>query len=185
MDVDSLHEIARVIAQGGVVAYPTESCYGLGCDPRQTRVVRRLLRLKHRPPGLGLIIIGAHLKQLYPYIDTPPEVLERIARSWPGPCTWVVPATTAVSPWIRGQHDGVAVRLTAHPGAAAVCRYARRAIISTSANRHQRPPARSAGQVRREFGDGVDFVLEGRLGRQEKPTEIRDALTNRILRQGG
>jgi L-threonylcarbamoyladenylate synthase len=170
---------------GGVIAYPTESCYGIGCDPRRHASVRRLLRLKHRPRSLGLIIIGAHLEQLHPYIDlSSSAIIDHVTETWPGPYTWLVPARPGVSQWVRGEHTTVAVRITAHPGASAVCRHARRAIVSTSANRHNRSPARSALGVRREFGDQLDYVLEGQLGRQANPTEIRDAITNRIVRSG-
>lgn len=170
---------------GGVIAYPTESCYGLGCDPRRHASLRRLLRLKHRPRALGVIIIGADLEQLHPYIDlSPSAIIDRMKATWPGPYTWLAPARNGVSQWIRGNHSTVAVRITAHPGASAVCRYARRAIVSTSANRHNRLPARSALGVRREFGDQLDYVLEGRLSGQENPTEIRDAITNQIIRPG-
>ncbi len=185
VNLDSIRQAAQVIVEGGVIAYPTESCYGLGCDPRQHASVKRLLRLKHRPWTLGLIVIGARLEQLRPYIDlSPSEILDRVADTWPGPHTWLMPAWPGVSQWIRGRHATVAVRVTAHPGASAVCRYARRAIVSTSANRHHRAPARSAAGVRREFGDQVDFILEGKLGGQANPTEIRDAITNHVVRTG-
>jgi len=185
VDVESLRHAARVILDGGLVAYPTESCYGLGCDPRRHQAIRRLLRLKHRSWDLGLIVIAAHLDQLYPYIDlSPSPVIERITKVWPGPYTWLVPARPGVSSWIRGKQENIAVRVTAHPGAAALCRYARRALISTSANRHNRRPARKAAEIRREFGDEVDYILEGRLGDRLSPTEIRDAITNQIIRSG-
>lgn len=183
MNIESIRQAARVILDGGVIAYPTESCYGLGCDPRRHASVRRLLRLKHRPRALGVIIIGAYLEQLHPYIDlSSSAIVDRMKESWPGPYTWLAPARDGVSEWIRGDHSTVAVRVTAHPGAAAICRHARRAIVSTSANRHNRLPARSALGVRTEFGDQLDYVLEGRLGGQENPTEIRDAMTNEIIR---
>ncbi len=170
---------------GGVIAYPTESCYGLGCDPRRHASVRRLLRLKHRPHTFGLIIVAAHLDQLRPYVDfSPPVMIDRVTRTWPGPHTWLVPARRGVSRWLCGEHSTVAVRITAHPGASAVCRYARRAIVSTSANRHHRLPARSALGVRREFGDQLDYVLEGQLGNHANPTEIRDAVTDDVVRLG-
>ncbi len=185
MNAESLRQAVRVIAEGGIVAYPTESCYGLGCDPRQHRTVRRLLRLKRRPRALGLIILAGDIEQLHGYIDlrTSP-MLERVVRTWPGPHTWLLPARPSVSVWIRGRHASVAVRVTAHPGAAVLCRRARRAIVSTSANRHGRPPARSAAGVRREFGDDVDFVLEGTLGGLASATEIRDAVDNSLVRAG-
>jgi L-threonylcarbamoyladenylate synthase len=142
-----------------------------------------LLLLKHRPRTLGVIIIGAYLEQLHPYIDlSSPAIVERMTKTWPGPYTWLVPARGGVSEWVRGDHSTVAVRITAHPGAAAICRHARRAIVSTSANRHNRLPTRSALGVRAEFGDQLDYVLEGPLGDQENPTEIRDAMTNELIR---
>ncbi len=183
MKLESLKRAARVIDEGGIVAYPTESCYGLGCDPRKHETVRRLLRLKRRPRGLGLIVIAAGIEQLRAYIDLAPSpMLERASRTWPGPHTWLMPARPGVSDWIRGEHSTIAVRVTAHVGAAALCRRAHRAIISTSANRHNHLPARSSLGVRREFGDTVDFVLEGNLGGLASPTEIRDASSNRVIR---
>jgi L-threonylcarbamoyladenylate synthase len=111
-----------------------------------------------------------------------PELLAKISRSWPGPYTWLLPAHHKVSPLLRGAHDSLAVRVTAHPAAAALCRRAGCALVSTSANRQGRPPARSAAAVRREFGDGVDFILVGRLGRQARPTQIRDARSGKLIR---
>jgi L-threonylcarbamoyladenylate synthase len=183
VNVEQLRAAARVIADGGIVAYPTESVYGLGCDPRRTATVRRLLRLKRRDPKLGLILIAADERQLEPYVDLEcaPGV-QRARATWPGPYTWLLRARAEVSPWLRGAHDTIAVRVTAHAGAAALCRYARRALVSTSANRHDRPPARSTAAVRREFGAAVDFGLQGPLGGLPAPTEIRDAATGRVVR---
>lgn len=185
MNADALTHAARVIGQGGVVAYPTEFCYGLGCNPRHHLVVGRLLRLKRRPADNGMIIIGATIGQVLPYFsDCDPELISRAAATWPGPYTWLLPANPCVPRWVRGQHDCVAVRVTAHAGAAALCRRARRAIVSTSANRHGRPPARSAAAVRRQFGMKVDYILEGVLGGRAQPSEIRDGLTNHVIRPG-
>jgi L-threonylcarbamoyladenylate synthase len=179
----SLAAAAAVIDQGGIVAYPTEACYGLGCDPRHLSAVRRLLHLKRRSPDLGLIIIAAHRHALSKYMLPLEESrMRRIEATWPGPVTWLLPAHPSVSPWVRGAHDTVALRVTAHPTAAALCRHARRALISTSANRHGRPPARSAAEVIRQFGDAIDYVLSGRLGGSRAPTEIRDARTDAIIR---
>ncbi len=186
MDVADLTYAVRVIREGGIVAYPTESCYGLGCDPRQHASIRRLLHLKRRSWEQGLILIGARFTQLARYIDASHRTaIERAQATWPGPHTWVLPALPRVSPWIRGRQPGIAVRVTAHRGAAALCGHVRLALVSTSANRHGRPPARSALAVRREFGDGVDFILPGRLDGLDSPTEIRDGVTNRVLRPAG
>jgi L-threonylcarbamoyladenylate synthase len=185
LKIQDLRQAAAVLRRGGVVAYPTESCYGLGCDPNRHEAVRRLLHLKGRPWQKGLILISDHVQRLYPYIGTPPgEITQRVLPTWPGPVTWLIPARPSVSRWLRGSHPQLAVRVTAHPGAAALCRHAGMPLVSTSANRSGRPPARSAGAVRREFGNRIDYVLEGTVGALARPTEIRNGVTGEIVRPG-
>ena len=184
MDIGELKTAAEVIRSGGIVAYPTESCYGLGCDPMQNKAIRRLLRIKRRQWQQGLIIISARLQQLLRYIECDPGRLKRVSAVWPGPVTWLMPVRPRVSRWLTGENPAIAVRVTAHRGAAALCNHARTALVSTSANRHSRPPARSAGAVYREFGDEIDFILTGNLGGHLSPSEIRDAATNQVLRSG-
>ena len=179
----SLAAAAAIIDQGGIVAYPTEFCYGLGCDPRRNSTIRRLLRLKRRSRDLGLIVVGAHIGALSRYfLSLEASQMRRVEATWPGPVTWLLPAHPSVSPWVSGTHGTVAVRVTAHPAAAALCKHAHRALISTSANRHGRAPARSAAEVIRQFGEEVDYVLTGRLGGFHAPTEIRDAVTDTVIR---
>ena len=179
---DQIEAAAEVIRSGGVVAYPTESCYGLGCDPRQHKAVRRLLRIKRRQWQQGLILIAARVNQILRYIDCEQQLLARANQRWPGPVTWLLPTHPGTSRWITGVHPTIAVRVTAHPGAAALCSQARIALVSTSANRHGHPPAKSSGAVYREFGDELDFVLSGNLGGSERPSEIIDARTHRVVR---
>lgn len=182
-DREALRQAAAVLRRGGVVAYPTEGCYGLGCDPRSTRALRQVLRIKRRRWQQGLILIGAHWQHVASWVDTAEETAVARARAtWPGPHTWLLPARPGVSRWLRGEHDTIAVRVTAHPLAAALCRHFGGAIVSTSANRHGRPPAVTAGQVRAQLGGGVDFVLPGPLGGLKGPTSIRDARTGERLR---
>lgn len=183
MNIADIKTAAEIIHSGGVVAYPTESCYGLGCHPGHHHAIQRLLDIKRRHWRQGLILIAARLQQLKKYIDCDQkQALKRAVDAWPGPYTWLMPCRPRVSEWITGQHRSIAVRVTAHRGAAALCNYSRLALISTSANRHGRPAARSAKAVRREFGDELDYVLVGNLGKQQKPSQIRDAVTNQILR---
>ena len=177
---------AEIIRGGGVVAYPTEAVFGLGCDPLNAEAARRLLALKRRPASKGLILIAADLEALHPYMGTlEPSLWRRLRRSWPGPVTWLVPAAPQVPFWLRGAHDTIALRVTAHPLATALCRVWGGALVSTSANPAGRPPARTALQVRRYFGDAVDLVLAGATGGLGAPTQIRDARSGRIVRPGG
>lgn len=177
---------ALAIRNGGVIAYPTEHCYGLGCDPRHAGAVRRILRLKRRSHRQGLIIVAATLGQLRPWhrLDDD-EIPAVVLESWPGPWTWLLPAAHWVPSLLRGEHERIAARVTAHPLTSALCRAAHTALVSTSANRHHRPPARTAARVRREFPRGVDLVVEGALGTLPAPTAIRDALTGALVRAGG
>lgn len=185
MDAADLEHAAELIRSGGLVAYPTEAVYGLGCDPRREDTVMRLLALKEREVSHGLILIAADLDQLREFIQPFDQVLsERILPTWPGPVTWVVPAAPGTPGWIRGRHPTIAVRVTAHPIAAALCRAAGTALVSTSANLHGAAPARSARDVEMTLGGRIDHVVEGACGEQERPTEIRDAATGAVLRAG-
>jgi len=185
MDTDAIKQAADVIHAGGIVAYPTEAVYGLGCDPMNEDAVMRLLALKERSVFEGLILIACSTHQLQPFIEPLTPAMEAsVLPTWPGPNTWIVPAKPGTPLWIKGRHPSVAVRVTAHPEAAALCREAGTALVSTSANLHGAPPARSATDVRLAFGSHVDFVLDGSCGAQERPTTIRDAQTGAVLRQG-
>lgn len=180
-----LRRAARAIAGGGVVAYPTEAVFGLGCDPLDAVAVARLLALKDRDPAKGLILIAAERDQLTPFVDLrAPGILERIGDTWPGPFTWLVPVRPGTPAWLTGRHNTLAVRVTAHPAAAALCRAFGGAIVSTSANRSGQTPAGSLTGVRLRFGNRLDDVLPGRCSGAGRPTEIRDARDGAVLRAG-
>jgi L-threonylcarbamoyladenylate synthase len=180
-----LTHAADALRRGGVVAYPTEAVFGLGCDPRSRVAFEKLFALKQRPPTQGVLLIGADFDQVAPYIDlaaTPHAALERVRASWPGPHTWILPRAAGVPEWIAGGHAGIALRVTAHATAAALCRAFGGALVSTSANPHGEPPARDAATVRRYFHDAVARVIDAPPGGQVRPTSIRDALTGAIIR---
>ena len=171
--------------RGGVIAYPTESVYGLGCDPLNADAVLRLLAVKNRRPDKGLILIADSFTPLLAFVEYPdPAVMERIRKSWPGPTSWLLPARVAVPDWLTGGRRTIAVRVTAHPLAAALCGAYGRALVSTSANRTGVVPARTALGVRRSLGGAVDYILPGQVGGDIRPSEIRDALTDRVIRAG-
>ena len=180
-----LRRAVEAVRSGGVIAYPTEAVYGLGCDPLEQAAVQRIFELKVRDPGKGLILIASDISQLMPFMaELPAGVLAKLKASWPGPVTWVVPAAGSLPEWLSGGRSTLAVRVTAHPIASALCRELDMALISTSANRSGRPPARTALAVRTLFGAGVDEILPGAVGGLNKPTEIREALTGKVLRAG-
>jgi L-threonylcarbamoyladenylate synthase len=178
-----LREAVRILHAGGVIAYPTEAVYGLGCDPQDAAAVERVLSLKHRPVAKGVILIACDIAQLEGYVNLKPSLYARISGSWPGPATWLLPAGPRARPWLTGGRDTLAVRVTAHPQASELCRAFGDPLVSTSANLGGRRPARTALEVRVRIGArALDLILPGKTGPQRNPTEIRDARSGAIVR---
>lgn len=178
-----LHWLARRLHGGAVIGYPTEAVFGLGCDPLNPHAFARLLALKARSPRKGVILIASDYSQLEPYLGPLPDaVAARVLPDWPGPRTWLLPAATGVPAYLTGGRDTLAVRVTAHPVAAALCRVFGGALVSTSANKSGYSPARSALRTRLLFGTGVDYVVSGAVGGLARPTPIRDGRSGELLR---
>lgn len=175
---------ARVLRRGGVIAYATESVYGLGCDPFNKGAVGRLLRLKHRPQAKGLIVIASDWAQLRPLLQPLDEATQnKIVASWPGAITWVLPAQAWVPRWLRGRHDSLAVRVPGHAQARELCAMFGGPVVSTSANPSGRPAAKTSLRVRQYFGNRINLILPGKVGGAARPSEIRDGITGLIVRQ--
>lgn len=168
--------------RGGLIAYPTESCYGLGCDPHNARAVQRLLHLKGRPQNKGLILIAECFNRLQPYLAplTAPQ-RETVFPTWPGPHTWLIPVSRKTPRWLRGKHPTLAVRVSAHSQAAALCHVLGSALVSTSANRAGLKPLKTYAACRKTFGDKV-LVAPGRIGKRKKPSIIHDLVSGKIVR---
>lgn len=183
MSSNAIAKAARIIRQGGVIAYPTEAVFGLGCDPKDNIAVRRVLTLKQRSREKGLVLIAAEFSQFEPFIaPLSAEIREKLLRSWPGPITWVVPVRRETPRLICGQNRTLAIRVTAHPTASELCRQARTAIVSTSANLAGQAPCHSVDRVKSVFGTNIDYILDAPLGQSRTPTEIRDAISGKIIR---
>lgn len=175
-------EAARYIHQGKIIAYPTEAVYGLGCDPLNPHAVTRLLQIKQRHISKGLILIAANLEQLQPFIEIEAEdSLAPALASWPGPHTWIFPARAVTPRWLTGRHDSIAVRVTNHPVARQLCLAANTALVSTSANRSQQQPARSALQAQMKCPE-VDLIINGQVDKNSQPSMIKDLLTGKVIR---
>ena len=176
-----LKRAAEVLYSGGVIAYPTEGVYGLGCLPDEDAAVERVLRLKHRAASKGLILIAAKAAQLEGWIDLPADLA--LPNPDPAhPITWIVPPGPFVYPSLRGENDGIAVRLTTNTIARALCNTVDSPLVSTSANLSDRPTARNRYVLRRQFMRRVDYIVPGDCGPVDGPSEIRDLLTGKVLR---
>jgi len=184
----ALREAAAVLARGGIVAHPTETLYGLAADPWNESALRRLVGLKGRDAGKGLILIAADRAQVRGLVaaGTPP-LWERLAsRFWPGPLTMILPAGESTPAGVLGPGGGVAIRISSDALATRLVAAAGRPLTSTSANLGGRPPATSAAGVVAALGDGVDLVLDGGPREASEPSTLVDLLgpAPRVLREG-
>ena len=181
-DPADIGQAATLLRSGGVLAYPTEAVFGLGCDPHDHAAFEKIFALKRRPPEQGVLLIAASFAQIADWIDAPADAIARASATWPGPHTWIFPRSARVPAWLAGAHDGIALRVTAHAPAAALCSAFGGPIVSTSANRHGEPPARNADEAARIFGEELDGLLDGPTGGLARPTPIADALSGAIIR---
>jgi L-threonylcarbamoyladenylate synthase len=179
-----LHRAIDLILAGGVIAYPTEGVFGLGCRPDDPRAVLRILELKQRPVTAGLILIAADRSLLADYIAPDAAEERRLGTPTDGPVSWAVTAGPGTAGWITGGRPKVVVRLTSHPVAAALSLGTGLPLVSTSANHRGRDPARSAAATRLRFGNALDLVVGGTTGGARGPSEIRDARSGQVLRRG-
>ena len=179
-------QAVNVLHQGGVIAYPTEAVYGLGCDPKNLSAVKKILDLKQRKKEKGLILVASDFEQLKSYIKPLEKTIEnKLLDSWHeqrNAITWLVPVDKNISIYLKGQFDTLAVRVSHHPVVKELCDKFAGAIISTSANIATQEAARTAEDVKHIFADKIDFIIEGETDINAKPSEIRDALTDKIIR---
>lgn len=184
-DPTDLAAAVAALHRGGVIVYPTEAVWGLGCNPFDGEAVARLLDIKQRAVDKGVILIAGSLDQLDGLLDwdaLPAGRGETVLRSWPGPNTWTVPATPRVPRWITGRYSSVAVRVSAHPGVVALCAGFGGPLVSTSANLAGRPPSFDRDTLDPALLGRVDALVEGTTGGRGAPSMIRDARSGATLR---
>jgi L-threonylcarbamoyladenylate synthase len=179
----ALRYAAHCVRQGGVIAYPTETVYGLGCDPLCAEAVNRINDLKGRDAGKGLILIASHLHQLDTLIDVPDHNDRAAIVGEQVPTSWIVPAKASTPRWITGRHDTIAIRITSHPLVMRLCDQLGHALVSTSANPAGKKPALNALQLHRYFNGQVDSMLVSNHNCSGRPSKIRDLKSGRVLRK--
>jgi L-threonylcarbamoyladenylate synthase len=176
-------KLHRFLKRGGIIAYATESCFGLGCDPNHPQALKKLIKLKQRDASKGMIVIGAHLKQLLPLCNNlNPTHIAKLKATWPAPHTFIVKASDQCEYSLTGGKDTIALRVPAHAGARDLCQLAGMAIVSTSANLSGQKSIKTYLAAYRKFAGRV-WVMPGKIGHYKKPSTIQDLQTGKILRK--
>lgn len=178
-----LRKAKRHINSGGVIAYPTESCYGFGCDPFNYKAVAKIIKLKGRFKAKGLIVIAGRIEQLKNL--TVPFALEdkvSIGKYWPGPYSLILPAMPNIPRNLTGSHSKVAVRVTKHVLVRQLCNYLNSPLVSTSANKSGRKSIKTYRECSRLFGNKV-LVLPGCTNFAKRPSTVIDWETKEIIRR--
>ncbi len=180
-----INHVATVFQQGGIIAYPTEAVFGLGCDPDNNSAINKLLSLKQRSVDKGLILLASNYSQLQPYIDELAITEQQksiILSRWPSAITQVLPANKNISPLLSGAFDTIAVRVTSHPDVIALCEKTGKAIISTSANLSGKPSATTWEMVLHQFPTQLDYLMKTKTLGRASPSTIIDGITSKVLR---
>lgn len=209
LTTDSVTQAAQWLNTGKLLAYPTESVWGIGCDPFNQLAVKQLLAIKQRPIDKGMIVVTDSAARIEPLLESlSTEQRQTILDSWHISAnavaqqahTWLLPLSQSASQtlavpipsWISGAHNSVAVRVVAHPLIKQLCAQFVSSfnpygfIVSTSCNPSGQPPALSVEQAQayfmnNEFSEQVAYLQGDTLG-YELPSQIHDALTGQVIR---
>lgn len=184
---EQVRQGVAVLRQGGVVAFPTDTLYGLGVNIYDGKAVERVFEIKGRPYGMPLPVLLASSDDLEQVVSEVPEAARRLMEHfWPGPLTLVLPKAEAVPELITARGWKVGVRVPDHPVPRALARGLGAPVTGTSANRSGGAPTRTAVQVRQQLGDLVDLVIEAGpppAGRESTVLDLTGPVP-RMLRAG-
>ena len=176
LDRDDLAPAVAALRRKGVVAFPTETFYGLAVDPRSAFAVRKIFSLKRRPPEQAVPLIAAGIAQISDHVGSMTLLAARLAaRAWPGPLTLIIPASPLLCGAVHLSTGKVAVRVPSDPVARALAASAGHAITSTSANFSGEPPCSTPDQVAAAFGEGIDVLIDAGRTPGGLPSTIVDA----------
>jgi len=176
-----IKKASDIMLNGGVIAYPTEGVFGLGCIPLDSEAVHRILKIKKRDVSSGLIVIASDFDQISDWVKISKEGAERILNE-PDIVTWIVNKTDKVPTWVSGNHNSIAIRITKHPTASALCEASDSPLISTSANISGEEPPVDETELRDNFGNIVDYIVPGKCNLKKGSSMIKILENDEIIR---
>tara|TARA_B100000614_G_scaffold205531_1_gene187474 strand:- start:978 stop:1529 length:552 start_codon:yes stop_codon:yes gene_type:complete len=182
MRVGSPLESVKYLETGKIIAYPTESIYGIGCDPYNYDAVQKIFKIKNRPNTKPMILIASHLTQIVKLVDNQ-SLTKTVMQTWPGHTTWLLPASAECPEWLyEKESKKIAIRVSAHRDVISICKNFNKPIISTSANKSMNEPIKEISKIKNIFEGEIDFIVEGNIGQELKPSVIKDFETGKIVR---
>ncbi len=185
---DVLTCAAAIVSRGGVIAYPTETIYGLGADATNEQAIRRIFDIKGRRFNNPISVIIGNRKDVYPFVRRVPAPARRLMDTfWPGPLTLVFEASDRVSPLLTASSGKIGIRLSGHDGARKIAQIIGKPLTATSANLSGWPECTTADHVIDQIGDKLDAVIDLGKTSGSVSSTIIDTTTEQpmILRFGG
>ncbi|MGB5276476.1 MAG: L-threonylcarbamoyladenylate synthase [Gammaproteobacteria bacterium] len=174
---------AHCVRRGGIIAYPTETVYGLGCDPLNVTAVNAVNALKGRDSSKGLILLASQLQQLDALIEVADPDDRAAIVGEQQPTSWIVPVKDTTPRWISGRYQTLAIRVSTHPLVIQLCNLLGHALVSTSANPAGKKPALNPLQLHRYFEGQLDAMLISHHNCSGRPSRIRDLKSRHVLRK--
>jgi L-threonylcarbamoyladenylate synthase len=178
----SLSHAAHIIRHGGIIAYPTDTIYGLGCDPYDADAVSRLNDIKQRPQDKQFIVLAGHIDQVKPLVDIDQEQQHKISQATE-PTSWVIEAKPSAPSWLISDSGTITIRISKQADVQRLCHILGHAIISTSANPSGKAPARNALELHKYFHHSVDKILASNQKLTARPSKVIRLCDNHIIRQ--
>ncbi|HEV8137199.1 MAG TPA: L-threonylcarbamoyladenylate synthase [Pyrinomonadaceae bacterium] len=184
---ETREDAARVVASGGVIAFRTDTFYGLGANPRNAKAVQRIRAIKGRDDGKPILLLIGELAEVKSLTAFEPPLFRVIANQlWPGPLTIVLPAIGALPNEVTAGSGSIGLRLPDHDGLRELLMTCGGVLTATSANPSGSEPATSALQVVEYFPRGIDLIIDGGVVTATQPSTVIDVTCEppRIIREG-
>ncbi|MBL7002940.1 MAG: L-threonylcarbamoyladenylate synthase [Gammaproteobacteria bacterium] len=179
-----LSQLTHDLEHGGVIAYPTETLWGLGCLPNNNQALLKLARIKQRSLKKGFILISPNIKLCLPYIHPKYHALakQKITLNLKQPTTWLIPKAPSTSTLLSGAFDSIAIRISPHPFIHEACIKLGSPLTSSSVNINKRPSLNSDLLIQRQFGHSLSHIIHGYRSGSGQASTIIDCLSNQTIR---
>jgi L-threonylcarbamoyladenylate synthase len=159
---DSIKKAAEILKRGGIILYPTDTVWGIGCDATNEIAVKKLYSLKNKAQGTASLILVSDTNMIYSYVQTVPEIAIQLVEISDKPLTVVFPQACGVSPEITASDGSIGIRVVNHSYCNSLIRTLKRPLVSTSANIAGTSTPKSFSEISKTIINGVDYVVDAK-----------------------